>query len=459
MERSEIKRLLAEKYLAPTEKPRRSYIGIEVEMPIVNLSGGAVDYAVSRAVMERFLSRFSFTPDKLDEDGCCYSATCPGNGDNISFDCSYNNLELSLGRAEELAPLEERFTAYVSFLNEEFERYHYLLTGMGINPGRNVNRRDYIPAERYRMLERYLLNYRIWNIPMHFHRYPDFGAFASASQVQLDVRREELIPTLQTFSLLEPVKAVLFSNSLLPEEPELLCARDMLWENSAHGINPHNIGMYDCPLETTEDLLEYICTTSIFCAEREGRYIHFRPVPITEYLERESITGEFYENGTYHPVTVCPRPEDLQYLRTYKFEDLTYRGTIEFRSVCNQPLSEALCVAAFHLGIKENLRATLRLLETDRVLYHHGYSAAELRRLMNRREWPSFVERETLRQLCLSVLELAREGLTRRKRSEEHYLAPLYDRAERLTSPGRAMAEALEHGVPMNRLVREYSLL
>ena len=27
-------------------------------------------------------------------------------------------------------------------------------------------------------------------------------------------------------------------------------------------------------------------------------------------------------------------PEDIRYLRTFKFEDLTFRGTIEYRSIC-----------------------------------------------------------------------------------------------------------------------------
>lgn len=457
MERSLVKQQLYEKYIRPTERERDFYIGIEIEMPVVNLSGGAADFPAVWAAAAAFRERFGFREEKWDENGVCYSATNPETGDNVSFDCSYNNLELSLGRAVRIQELEERFQTYVTFLNGELVKTGHLLTGMGINPNRTVNRKDYIPAERYRMLERYLRCAGRWNVPMYFHPYPDFGAFASASQVQLDVRREHLIDALKGFSLVEPVKAVLFSNSVLSPDDGLLCARDGLWENSTHGINPHNVGMYDCELGCVDDLLEYICTTSIFCAERDGRYLHFQPIPITDYLRMDEVEGEYYDGGVYRPLRFRPEAEDIRYLRTYKFEDLTFRGTIEFRSVCCQPFRDAMTVPAFHAGLMAEPRRLTTLLENDHVLYHHGYSAAELRKLMNRADWPSYVDRDALKRLCVSVLELAREGLLRRGYGEERYLNALYARAKALSSPGRAMTEKLCAGTPMETIVREYA--
>jgi gamma-glutamylcysteine synthetase len=307
------------------------------------------------------------------------------------------------------------------------------------------------------MLEHYLQKSRSWKVPMYFHPYPAFGAFASASQVQLDVDRDRLIATLKAFSLLEPVKAVLFDNALMAEEPELVCVRDLFWENSTHGINPHNIGMLDCALETVDDLLEYICTTSIFCAQREGHYINFYPVPITDYLEQTSITGEYYADGAYHTIVFAPQPEDLACLRTYKFEDLTFRGTIEFRSVCCQPFSEAMTSAALHVGLMRQIQPLTELLEGDHAIYHHGYSATELRKIMNRRQWPEFVDRDGLRRLCLEVVALAQEGLRQRGLGEEAFLAPLYRRAENLCSPGREMLERMEAGATLQSVVERYA--
>lgn len=66
--------------------------------------------------------------------------------------------------------------------------------------------------------------------PMYFHHYPEYGMFSSASQVQLDVEYDKLILILNTLSKLEPIKAILFSNSvMLGEDEDNLCCRDMFW--------------------------------------------------------------------------------------------------------------------------------------------------------------------------------------------------------------------------------------
>ncbi len=459
MNRDVIKELLYEKYIAPTEKPRTKYVGIEIEMPIVNLSGEATDYAVAQQAAAALIEKFGFEPQDYDDEGVCYTATHPKNGDNISFDCAYNNLELSMGKEMRLETLEQRFQTYVLFLNKELGRSGHILTGMGINPNYAVNSKDFLHVERYRMLERYLKKSVEWNVPMYFHPYPDYPTYASASQVQLDVQKDRLISTIRAFSLVEPVKSVLFNNSWFPEEPDNLCVRDLLWEYSTHGINPHNIGAFQKIPNSMDELLEYIASTSIFCTERDGHYIHFEPVPIVEYLERDSVSGEYYENGIYCPITIHPRESDLKYLRSYKFEDLTYRGTIEFRSVCCQPLHDAMSVPAFHVGLMEQVEELEELMERDTVLYQHGFTAYELRNILNQREWPEFIDRKGLKRLCIEVLDLAKKGMASYGYHEEQYLMPLYERAETLTSPGRRFADAMDRGEDKNQWIWSYSLV
>lgn len=457
MNRQEVKKLLYNKYILPTEMKQDLYIGIEIEMPAVNLSGEATDFSVTQNVFSSFIERYNFSADKFDDNGICYSATEHQTEDKISFDCSYNNLELSLGRSGHIQELEQRFYEYASYLNEQLLKKNHILTGMGINPNHNTNRKDCIPSPRYRMLQHYLMRSKEWGIPKYFHQHPDFGTFSSASQVQLDIKKENLIPALKSFSLVEPVKAVLFNNSVLSSEPNLLCVRDDLWENSTHGINPHNVGMYDCDLESIDDLLEYICSTSIFCTERDGKYICFKPIPITEYLKSGKIKGQYYENGSYIQTEFTPEPQDINYLRTYKFEDLTFRGTIEFRSVCSQPFRDAMTVAAFHTGLMNAPKKLANLLEHDHTLYHHGYSATELRKIMNLVEWPAFINRHQLKLLCFKVLDLSYNGLKQRGCGEEKYLDALYIRAESLCSPGRYMLNEVKKGIPMRRIIQQYA--
>lgn len=322
MDREFVREQLYQKYIAPTKKKRKNYVGIEIEMPIINLNREAVDFTVIHRITDCFMKHFQFQEAGRDEEGNIYSISDHVHGDILSYDCSYNNLELSLGKEKELFSIQHRFLSYYDFWQNELGKHHYTLTGMGVNPYRIYNHNVPIPNGRYRMLFHHLNSYKNYDLPMFFHEYPAFGTFSSASQVQLDVDYEELLSTIQAFSRLEPIKAVLFSNSvLLNEHEELLCCRDMFWENSTHGINPHNVGMFDCSLDSEEDLLSYIESTSIYCVERGEKYINFPPVNIMEYFEKPWVEGEYYENGVYKKIRVTPQIEDIQYLRTFKFEE------------------------------------------------------------------------------------------------------------------------------------------
>lgn len=70
-----------------------------------------------------------------------------------------------------------------------------------------------------------------------------------------------------------------------------------------------------------------------------------------------------------------------------------------------------MTVAAFHLGLQENLHALDELLQEDYVLYHHSYTATELRRMFTYAKLPAFVDEDDLYTLAEQVVELAEDGL------------------------------------------------
>lgn len=456
MKREQIMEMLYEKYISPTERNKDNYIGVEIEMPVVNLKGEATDYNVTKAVTKEFIESRSFDKVGIDNEGFCYSATDPVTGDNLSFDCSYNNLEFSFAKERSLHNIWNRFSNYITELNDSFSKQGHLLTGMGVNPGYKVNHKDFLPVPRYQMLEGYLKRAKSWEYPMYFHPYTAFGTYACASQVQLDVSKDRLISTIKAFTLLEPIKSLLFSNAWMESEPNNLCVRDMFWENSTHGINPHNVGIFEQIPDSIDELLEYISRTSIFCTERDGHYLFFKPIPIIDYFDKENVEGEYYENGAFHSYSFKPEKSDLSFLRTYKFEDLTYRGTIEYRSACCQPFSDAMTVAAFHVGLQNKTDEIIELLENDKVIYHHGYTPGEMRKLMNNRNLPGFVDSRKLNRLLMKILDLATDGLSKRGLSEEEFLTPLY---ERDMAPALRMVEGLESGVDMKTFIYEYAEL
>ncbi len=456
-----IRKAIYDKYIAPTRRERPDYIGVEIEMPVVNLSGQAVDEAVSIETAESFIEHFGFIRSGTDADGNLTSAKDEQTGDILSFDCCYSNLELSFGKAVGLFEIKERFENYVRFLNAEFSKHGYTLTGMGVNPNEDVNHNRPIPNERYRMLYHYLHSYPQHSdeVDIRFHKRPDFGTFTSASQVQLDVRYEELTDVINVFGLLEPYKALLFANSYLPDYPDFLCVRNMLWEHSMQGYNPHNVGMFGKKVSGIDELIDYIGTQSIYCTMRDGKYIDFTPLTIEEFFSRDSVEGEYFDGEGYRKISFVPDISDLEYLRTFKFEDLTFRGTIEYRSSCCQPLSEAMTVAAFHTGLKEKLYELKEILENDNVIYSHGFNALELQKLLSKQEQPYFIDEGLIEKQLVRILDLSSEGLRKRGLGEEELLAPLYERAHRHTNPARVMLDGIRNGIPMVNYIEQYAAI
>lgn len=460
MEQNLIDEAIYNKYIAPTKGKRQECFGIEIELPIVNLKKKAVDEAVVFEMSKAFREKFGFNAVGHDTNGNVNSMLDPITGDDLSFDCCFSNLELSLGKGIDLREIKKRFDAYYTFINNCLKKYDHTLTGMGINPYYELNHNQPIQNERYRMLYHHLHSYKKYvDEGFPFHKYPTFGTFTSASQVQIDVEYNSLIDTINTFGRLEPFKAVLFANSLLPDEQEYLCTRNMLWERSMQGYNPHNIGMFECELADVDELLEYIKTTSIYCTMRNGKYVNFRPIPINEYLNTESVNGEYFDGERYRRITIRPCIDDLEHLRSFKFEDLTFRGTIEFRSACTQPVRDSMCVAAFHMGLMARLEELKELLSSDNVIYHHGYTATELQRMLSKKTLPLFVNREALSDKLCEIIELAAAGLNERGKDEAVFLTPLYKRAENLLSPAGIIDKGLKNGRTIEYYIREYSII
>lgn len=445
-----------EKYIRPIQRPRRRYAGVEFELPIVNLEHKAVDFAVVHGLTDAFIRRFRFDEIHRDDEGYIYSALHGETGDGLSYDCSFNTLEFSFGVERDLNRIYRRFVDYYTFIQGYLADHRHTLTGMGLNPYHEVNHEVPIANGRYRMLLHHLQSYTKYGDAILFHHTPDFGLFCAASQVQLDAQVDTVIDTLNAFAKLEPLKVLLFANSPCGD---LLCSRDHFWKHSLHGLNPHNVDTYETRLNSVEELIAYIRSMSIYCLEREGKYINFAPTPLEAYFSSSRITGEYFDGREYRSITFAPSLEDLAYLRSFKFEDLTYRGTIEFRSVCEQPVSEIMAPAAFHAGLIEMVPELTALLDGDRSVYQQGFSPSELRELFVRKRLPAFLDRAAASDLITRVLDLARAGLGKRGMGEERFLEPLYHRAKYLMSPARQMVEGVEAGVPVEEYIREYAVL
>ena len=453
-----IKDKLYDEFIKPTGE-KKDFIGIEIEIPIINLDKKAVDFNVVHEVTGKIQNHYGdFKSDGIDYDGNVFALKNPKTDDIICYDCSYNNIEFAMGREKDLFTINDRFCDYYSFTKECFEEYNHTLTGMGINPYRKYNNNQPIPSERYLMLYHHLKSFDDYrNVPMHFHKYPEYGMFSSASQVQLDVHKDELVKIINVFSKIEPVKALLFSNSVLFEESNhLTCFRDLLWEYSTHGVNPHNIGMYDVDFKDLCDLQSYLESLNMYCVMRDGVYINFPSMNLLDYFSKDCVRGQMYCGGKYKDVDVVPEIDDIDYLRPFKFINLTFRGTVEFRSVCTQPIKDSMSVAAFHLGLKNRIDELDELISNDYTIYHKGYTAGELRKFLIRDEIPHFIDKKDVYTLSKEIVDLAASGLEERGLGEEIFLNPLYERIKRNTNPGMDILKSIKNNVNIEKIIADY---
>lgn len=445
-----------ERFIQPTVGKLPQYVGVEFELPLVNQNPAPVDFTVVHELVLAFLERFSFLPGARDDDGFICSAQSEQTGDDLSFDCSYNTLELSFGRVKDLNHIEERFRTYYTFIRSFLRERGHGITGMGINPRYPYNHREPVPNGRYRMLLNHLSSYDRYADQRFFHDIPYFGMMACSAQTHIDVNRDELVRVIDLYNRLEPLKALLFANS--PYGEEYLCARDFFWRFSMHGMNPHNVDGWDYGVSSVEEIVAYIRSMSLFCTERDGKYLNFPPISLVDYFNSESVTGEYWNGSGYQSYSFTPRPEDLTYLRSYKFVDLTFRGTVELRSACMQPVSEIMTVPAFDLGCKVSMDELEVLLQGSN-LYRQGYSPSELRELFVRQGLPGFVNLSELQSLLEQVVALAEQGLRRRDLGEEHMLLPLKGRARRVTSPALELVQGLKQGRTLEEYIERYGRL
>ncbi|MBO6110430.1 MAG: hypothetical protein J6P12_06195 [Methanobrevibacter sp.] len=456
-----VKYKLYNEFIKPTTQ-KKNYIGVEIEIPIINLDKKAVNFDVVHKVTDEFQNEYpDFKTDGIDFDGNVFSLKNSKTDDILCYDCSYNNIEFAMGKEKDLFSINERFSEFYNFVKKSFQEYNHTLTGMGINPYRKYNLNQPIPSERYLMLYHHLKSYKNYkNIRMQFHEYPEYGMFSSASQVQLDVHKDNLVKTINVFSKIEPIKALLFSNSVLfGEDNTLTCFRDILWEYSTHGVNPHNIGGYDVDFKDLDDLQAYLESLNIYCVMRDGAYINFPSINLLDYYSREFVSGEIYCKGKYRKIDIRPCLEDINYLRPFKFINLTFRGTVEFRSVCTQPIRDSMCVAAFHLGLKDKLDEMDEIIKNDDVIYHKGYTASELRKLFIQRDIPSFIDKNDLCRLTREIVDLASDGLKERGIGEEIFLKSLYNRIKKHTNPGKDFITSMNNGIKLENIIEDYGKL
>ena len=413
--------LLKDRYLKNIKENPDLYIGIELEFPIVHTKGQPTDIEVSKDLMHFLVDALSLEVEKVDQEGNPIQLVEPLSQDRILFEVSYATLEFAFGRAQNIQEVEGRFQAYMKVIQKKLEEKNHAIQGWGIHPNWNQNDNRPVAYPRYQMLMDYL-SMGSHQESAHLHDFPQYGAFICGSQVQLDVSTANYLRVINAFTQIESAKAYLFANSEFSgADWDTQISRDIFWEESMHGIYPENVGVNTRLFKDEDDFFDYLDHSAIFTAERDGETYYFSPIQSRDYLATDEIHA-YTLNGK--ETLLAPQEKDFQTHRSYQFQDLTTRGTVEFRSVCTQPLDRTFASAAFHLGLLVNLDKLETYLETAPFFESFGRDYKSLRRQFSKKNLSSAEEMAVV-QFSKDLLALAEQGLEKREQSEMIYLEPL----------------------------------
>ena len=409
-------KLLKEKYLSNMKEDSELFVGVELEFPIVETNGNKTNIEVTKNLFRTLANLSDFEVEKIDDNQNPIQLIHCSSKDRILFELSYNTIEFAFERACSINEVAKRFEDYLKIIQPILQENNHEIQGHGIHPLWKENDNSPVKIERYKMLMAFLA---MNGTGMKTHPYPSYGAFICGNQVQLDVRRDNYIRIINAFNKIEAAKAYLFSNSEFSAEAwDTKIARDIFWEESLHGYYKENVGIYPKDYQSEEEFFNNLARTAIFTATREGKSYYFKPIRVEDYLDQKEITA-YTADG--NEKIINPVKEDLKQHRSYQFQDLTARGTVEFRSVCTQPLETTFAPIAFELGLFVELEKLENYLEDSSFFKNEEQDYRKLRKKYSKKIL-SKEEKEAIQSFSKDLLDIAEAGLMKRGYGEEKFL-------------------------------------
>lgn len=409
-------KLLKEKYLSNMKEDSELFVGVELEFPIVETNGNKTNIEVTKNLFRILANLSDFEVEKIDDNQNPIQLIHCSSKDRILFELSYNTIEFAFERARSINEVAKRFEDYLKIIQPILQENNHEIQGHGIHPLWKENDNSPVKIERYKMLMAFLA---MNGTGMKTHSYPLYGAFICGNQVQLDVRRDNYIRIINAFNKIEAAKAYLFSNSEFSAEAwDTKIARDIFWEESLHGYYKENVGIYPKDYQSEEEFFNNLARTAIFTATREGKSYYFKPIRVEDYLDQKEITA-YTADG--NEKIINPVKEDLKQHRSYQFQDLTARGTVEFRSVCTQPLETTFAPIAFELGLFVELEKLENYLEDSSFFKNEEQDYRKLRKKYSKKIL-SKEEKEAIQSFSKDLLDIAEAGLMKRGYKEEKFL-------------------------------------
>ncbi len=248
----------------------------------------------------------------------------------------------------------------------------------------------------------------------------------------MDIAEDEIVTATNVINGLSGFLIALFANS--PLEHGKLVGGKAIRETFWRRLDKARAGMPPKKFQNLEEYLSYCFELDTVMVFEDGKY--FCPHQIfSDYAK------DFDEEKTFAAFLV--QEETIWFdARPRAF------GTIEVRPCCLQPWEDKMSVAAFVLGLVENLS------ETEKFLGDFLWEDLTLLRLeaikeaMQAKVKTKNSANVPIADLLLSLYEISEKGLKKRGIGEEKYIQSLRDRIKNRTVPADRVIEVFkEKGV------------
>lgn len=411
-------------YLADGCKPPESWlIGSEHEQFLFRKEGcSPLPYNGTcsiHAVLEGLQQQFDWQPVV---EGTALIALSNPNGNIISLEPG-GQIELSNAPLRTVHAVNHSLVEYHSHIHSITDSLRANLLALGFHPSWRREEIHWVPKERYAIMRAYMP--RVGKLGL------DMMLRTCTIQVSLDYGSEaDMVRKYRVALALQPIATALFANSPFVEGTPsgFLSYRSHVWTDT----DPDRCGMV--PFVFAQDMgferyVDYMLDVPLYFVYHKGRYID-----ACGQSFRDFMTGRL-------PALpgVWPTLADWTNHLTTAFPEVRLKRFLEMRGVDGGSLSSVCALSALWVGLLYQNSA----LDDAWTLIKDWTTAEqrELRYTVPRLGLRTPFRGQTLREVALTVLDIARNGLRFRRQCDEKgqdecfYLEPLFTIAESGKTP------------------------
>ena len=331
----------------------------------------------------------------------------------ITTDFGKGTFELVIAPQKSIAAAEENIIKLLNVLYPIVKEENLRIVSLGYQPRTKEGFEGVVKKQRYDLL---LNSFKKKILP---------SALTASDQVHVDVTINEFVPALNTLTGLAGFMMVLFSNS--PVRYGRQTGSHVLREFFRHYLGKTRTGIPPQPYKSIEDYLARVWEMKCFMTKRGNRF--YAPMKKFKDYVRRLPDQKVFDAFCVHEGTIynCARPR--------------FFGTIEVRPACLQPWEDMVTVPAFVLGLTENL--------SESEAFIKDFKWNTLRDMRDQAALKGFnvkIHGKSVSLFIKDLLDISAKGLSMRKKDEELYLKPLYNRVEEEKAPADRAIEWLNEG-------------